>query len=83
MAKFRLASGADGSDVWEVTADRWHVGFVNLNGEAGLLGQVEGCTAKTVSDWIEAQTGTWRNGVRFVAIDMCTIFKSAVRTSLP
>ncbi len=67
-----------------MTADRWHVGFVDLSGGAGLLGQVEGRTAKTVSDWIGAQTGAWRDGVlRFVAIDMCTIFKSAIRTSLP
>ncbi|WP_194894489.1 ISL3 family transposase [Catenulispora pinistramenti] len=82
-AKFRLVTGADGTESWEVTADRWHVGFVDLFGGAGLLGQVEGRTAKKVSGWIEAQTDAWRSGVRFVAIDMCTIFKSAVRASLP
>jgi transposase len=82
-AKFRLVAGPDGGDVWEVTADRWHVGFVDLSGGAGLLGQVEGRTAAIVSGWIEAQSPEWRAGVRFVAIDMCTIFKSAVRTSLP
>ncbi|MCW2915719.1 MAG: family transposase [Actinomycetia bacterium] len=79
-AKFRLT---EAGDAWEVTADRWHVGFVDLAGGAGLLGQVEGRTARTVSDWIEAQTADWRAGVRFVAIDMCTIFKSAVQASLP
>ncbi|MEY9968117.1 transposase [Streptacidiphilus sp. MAP12-16] len=79
-AKFRLAATGD---AWEVTADRWHVGFVDLRGGAGLLGQVEGRTAKTVSDWIDAQSESWRAGVRFVVIDMCTIFKSAVRASLP
>jgi len=68
-AKFRLVTGADGGEVWEVTADRWHVGFVDLSGGAGLLGQVEGHTGKTVSGWIEAQTDTWRSGARFVAID--------------
>ncbi|MEY9895175.1 hypothetical protein ABIA35_008927 [Catenulispora sp. MAP12-49] len=26
-AKFRLATATDGGDVWEVTADRWHVGL--------------------------------------------------------
>lgn len=82
-AKFRLVTGPDGGDTWEVTADRWHVGFVDLSGGAGLLGQVEGRTAATVSDWIESQSDQWRAGVRFVAIDMCTIFKAAVRTSLP
>lgn len=25
----------------------------------------------------------WRSGVRFVVIDMCTIFKSAIRDALP
>jgi transposase len=79
-AKFRLS---EGGGVWEVTADRWHVGFVDLSGGAGLLGQVEGRTAKTVVDWIEAQTPEWRAGVRYVAIDMCTIFNSAVRQALP
>ena len=26
-AEFRLVTGEDGADVWEVVADRWHVGF--------------------------------------------------------
>lgn len=29
---------------WLVVADRWHVGFVDLAGGQGLLGQVEGRT---------------------------------------
>ena len=82
-AKFRMVAGADGGEVWEVVADRWHIGFVDLTGKAGLLGQVEGRTAASVSDWIEAQSSQWRAGVRVVAIDMCTVFKSAVRDSLP
>ncbi|MDQ3224015.1 MAG: ISL3 family transposase, partial [Gemmatimonadota bacterium] len=28
-----------------VLADRWHTGFVDISGEQGLLGQVEGRTA--------------------------------------
>ena len=60
---------------WEVTVDRWHVGFVDLAGGQGLLGQVEGRTSAVVKDW--------RHRVRFVAIDMCTIFKSAIRDALP
>lgn len=81
-ARFRLVSQADG-DVWEVVADRWHVGFTDLGGGAGLLGQVEGRTAAAVSAWIEVQSPAWRAGVQVVAIDMCTVFKSAVRASLP
>jgi len=73
----------DDGDAWEVTADRWHVGFCDLSGGAGLLGQVEGRTAATASAWLDAQTDAWRAGVRVAAIDMCTVFKAAVRESLP
>jgi transposase len=82
-AKFRLVAGPDGGEVWEVVADRWHVGFCDLTGGAGLLGQVEGRTAASVSAWVEAQSKEWRAGVQVVAIDMCTVFKAAVRDSLP
>jgi len=60
-----------GGDAWEVTADRWHVGFCDLSGGAGLLGQAEGRTAATASAWLDAQSSAWRAGVRVVAIDMC------------
>jgi transposase len=73
----------DESACWEVTVDRWHVGFVDLAGGQGLLGQVEGRTATVVKDWLEQRGEDWRHGVRFVAIDMCTIFKSAIRDALP
>ena len=81
-ARFRLTPGQD-RDTWEVTADRWHVGFTDLAGGAGLLGQVEGRTAAAVSVWIDAQSPAWRAGVQVVAIDMCTVFKAAARASLP
>ncbi|OKK16185.1 hypothetical protein AMK16_26165 [Streptomyces sp. CB00455] len=45
-AKFRLGKVPDGGETWEVVADRWHVGLVDLVGGAGLPGQVEGCTHK-------------------------------------
>ena len=80
--RFRRVATADG-DVWEVTADRWHVGFCDPSGGAGLLGQVEGRCAATVSAWLDGQPRAWRAGVRVVAIDMCTVFKAAVRASLP
>jgi transposase len=82
-AKFRLVPGPDGGEVWEVVADRWHIGFVDLTGGAGLLGQVEGRTAASVSAWLEVQSTEWRRGIQVVAIDMCTVFKAAVRASLP
>jgi transposase len=80
-AKFRLVEAPDGGEIWD--ADRWHVGLLDLVGGAGLLGQVEGRTAASVSAWIGAQTRQWRAGVQVVAIDMCTVFKAAVRDSLP
>jgi transposase len=80
--KFRLAKTPDG-DRWEVIKDTWHIGFVDLDGKAGLLGQVEGRNAASVTTWIEARGRMWCDAVRTVAIDMCTVFKSAVRTSLP
>ena len=79
--RFRLV-GTDQGDVWEVVADTWHIGFTDLTGGAGLLGQVEGRTAASVSGWIEAQTPVWRGAVETVAIDMCTVFKAAVRENL-
>jgi transposase len=70
-------------ECWEITVDRWHVGFVDLAGGQGLLGQVEGRTATVVKDWLDQRDEDWRQRVRFVAIDMCTIFKSAIREVLP
>ena len=36
-----------------------------------------------MTDWLDAQGQAWKNTVAFVAIDMCTAFKAAVRTALP
>jgi transposase len=64
-------------------ADRWHVGFTDVGGGQGMLGQVEGRTADDVAYWLAAQPAAWRDRVRYVAIDMCTVFLSAVRRYLP
>lgn len=66
-----------------VLADRWHVGFTDIAGGQGMLGQVEGRTGDDVAYWLASQTPAWRDRVRYVAIDMCTIFVSAVRRILP
>jgi transposase len=68
---------------WNTTVDRWHVGFVDLSCGQGLLGQVEGRNAQVVIDWFAQRSPSWCEQITFVAIDMCTIFKSAVRTALP
>jgi transposase len=64
-------------------ADRWHVCFYDLDGKQGLLGQVEGRTADDAAYWLTGATPAWRDAVEVVAIDMCTIFLSAVRRMLP
>jgi transposase len=68
---------------WQATVDRWHVGFCDLSAGQGLLGQVEGRNAQVVIDWLTAREQSWRDAVRYVAIDMCTIFKSAIHRALP
>ena len=69
--------------VWRTGVDRWHVGFVDLSGGQGLLGQIEGRTSAAVAAWLDARGGAWKKSVKFVAIDMCTVFKAAVRDALP
>jgi transposase len=64
-------------------ADRWHVGFVDVTGGQGLLGQVEGRTSTAVTDWLGQRLPAWREQVRYVAIDMCSVFVCAVRAALP
>jgi transposase len=71
------------AEAWEVMADRRHIGYVDLTGGNGLLGQVEGRNAASVSAWIEGHDPSWRDAVAFVAIDLCSIFKAAIRTCLP
>jgi transposase len=68
---------------WQQVADCWHVGFVDIAGGQGLLGQVEGRTAQAVIDWLNCQPQSWRDQVHHVVTDMCTVFASAVREALP
>lgn len=64
-------------------ADRWHTCFYDLSGQQGLLGQVEGRTADDAAYWLAGAAPAWRDAVQVVAIDMCTIYASAVRRMLP
>jgi transposase len=66
-----------------VLADRWHVGFTDISGGQGMLAQVEGRTGDDVAYWLAMQRPAWRERVRYVAIDMCTVFVSAIRRYLP
>jgi transposase len=71
------------TSAWQTSVDRWHVGMCDLSAGQSLLAQVEGRNAQVVIDWLAQRTQAWRDAVRFVAIEMCTIFKSAVREALP
>ena len=64
-------------------ADRWHTCFFDLSGDQGLLGQVEGRTVDDAAYWLAQAAPSWRDLVRVVAIDMCSIYASAVRRMLP
>jgi transposase len=64
-------------------ADRWHTCFFDLSGNQGLLGQVEGRTADDTAYWLAQASPAWRDHIEVVAIDMCAIYKSAVRRMLP
>jgi transposase len=64
-------------------ADRWHTCFFDLSAGQGLLGQVEGRTADDAAYWLAQAAPAWRSAVRVVAIDMCSIYASAVRRMLP
>ncbi|CAI7975087.1 DDE_Tnp_ISL3 domain-containing protein [Frankia sp. Hr75.2] len=68
---------------WSAAADRWHTGFVDAAGCDGLLGQIEGRAAGDVLAWPADTPLTWRQGVRFVAIDMSPLCRAAIRTGLP
>jgi transposase len=71
------------TDTWVVAADRWHTGFVDISGEQGLLGQVEGRTTDDAAYWLHQAGPAWRQQVQVVVIDMCTIYAAAVRRMLP
>lgn len=62
-----------------VRVDPWDTGFVDLDGNQGILGQAEGRTSKTVIDWLLAHTPEFREGIDYVAIDPAVVYAKAVR----
>ena len=69
------------SGAWVPDADRWQSVFVDAAGGHGLLGQVEGRAKADVTGWLAAADPAWRAAVRYVTIDMSTVYKSAVAGS--
>src|ERR1039457_3423326 len=51
--------------------------------DQGLLGQLKGRTADDAAYWLAQAAPAWRDAVQVVAIDMCSIYASAVRRMLP
>lgn len=61
-----------------VRTDAWDTGFVDLAGDQGLLGQVEGRTSACVVQWLEQRPVEFRAAVQFVAIDPAAVYAKAV-----
>lgn len=65
-----------------VRTDPWDTGFVDLAGDQGLLGQVEGRTGAAVRQWLSEQSETFRAGVTHVVIDPSAAYAAAVTSDL-
>lgn len=57
--------------------------LVDAAGTAGLLGQVEGRSAKAVTGWLNTQPEAWRASITHVTIDLSGSYAKAVRDGLP
>jgi transposase len=66
-----------------VRTERFETNFTDLSGRGRLLGQVAGRTGKAVTGWLEDRGPRWKDQVRFVAIDPCAVYRSAVERALP
>jgi transposase len=73
---------ADGRVRW-VRTDPWETGFVDVTGDQGLLGQVDGRTSAAVQAWLTARTSAFRAAVQVVVIDPHAGYAAAVRAALP
>lgn len=65
-----------------VRVDPWDTGFVDLSGDQGLLGQVEGRTGAAVTRWLTTQTTKFRNEITHVVIDPSAAYAAAVTAEL-
>jgi transposase len=72
----------DGGTRW-VRTDPWETGFVDLAGNQGLLGQVDGRTATAVREWLSQRSAAFREAVQVVVIDPHAGYARAVRAALP
>lgn len=80
--KCRLRRDPD-TGAWVQLADQWQTGFVDISGDAGLLGQSAGRAGRDVLRWCSAQPQQWRDAIQVVAIDLSSAYRSGIRTALP
>ena len=66
-----------------VRTERFETNFTDLSGTGRLLGQVAGRTGKAVTTWLDDRGAGWKNQVKFVAMDPCAVYRSAVTRALP
>jgi len=63
-----------------VRVDPWDTGFVDIDGDQGLLGQTPGRTTAAVVAWLSERTPQFREAIEYVAIDPAAVYAAAVRT---
>jgi transposase len=63
--------------------ERFETNFTDVSGDGRLAGQVAGRTGKAVTGWLDDRGQAWKDQVRFVAIDPCAVYRSAVGRALP
>ncbi|WP_308297602.1 ISL3 family transposase [Tsukamurella paurometabola] len=73
----------DGAGRRWVRVDPWDTGFVDISGDQGLLGQVEGRTTAAVTSWLNEQSEQFRNSITHVAIDPAAAYAAAATAVLP
>jgi transposase len=59
-----------GRRVW---VDRWDTGLVDISGDQGLLGQVNGRNSAAVIDWLAQRDPGWSAQITHVAIDLSAV----------
>ena len=69
---------ADGTGAWR-RIDPWETGFVDLTGNQGLLGQVDGRRRRSVIRWLDHRSNAFRDAVQVVAVDPSARYASAVQ----
>lgn len=61
----------------------WVTSIVDVSKPAQLLDVVEGRTAKTPSDWLEARPQAWRDKISWAAMDLPGPYRKTFNDELP